>query len=204
MLLGPGRFEALLSHQGPLVHVDHSHRAPAPTGEWCLPWDADCQERERLRREKEEREAQEEADRKEADKLLRFTKFQTVRVYMHELSYPFDSHVIETENNVYKVEIATRDGKEYMNFYIGDKLWFEWPLYDGYQDEKIIDALYGFASKVEDPEKYKKLMDTQKGAMSELLFQLVRDREDKRYKRAEKALYYGDKRRKEMYKNRWR
>ena len=29
-----GRFEALLSHQGPLLHVDHSHRAPAPrTGE---------------------------------------------------------------------------------------------------------------------------------------------------------------------------
>ena len=28
---GPGRFEALLSYQGPLVHVDHSHRAPAPT-----------------------------------------------------------------------------------------------------------------------------------------------------------------------------
>ena len=29
-----GRFEALLSHQGPLVHVDHSFRAPAPrTGE---------------------------------------------------------------------------------------------------------------------------------------------------------------------------
>jgi len=27
------RFRALLSHQGPLVHVDHSHRAPAPTGE---------------------------------------------------------------------------------------------------------------------------------------------------------------------------
>ena len=25
-----GRFEALLSHQGPLVHVDHSFRAPAP------------------------------------------------------------------------------------------------------------------------------------------------------------------------------
>lgn len=25
----PGRFEALLSHQGPLVHVDHSYRAPA-------------------------------------------------------------------------------------------------------------------------------------------------------------------------------
>ena len=25
----PGRFETLLSHQGPLVHVDHSHRAPA-------------------------------------------------------------------------------------------------------------------------------------------------------------------------------
>ena len=31
---GPGRFEALLSHQGTLVHVDHSHRAPAPTGYW--------------------------------------------------------------------------------------------------------------------------------------------------------------------------
>ena len=28
------RFQALLSHQGALVHVDHSHRAPAPTGEW--------------------------------------------------------------------------------------------------------------------------------------------------------------------------
>jgi len=27
------RFQALLSHQGPLVHVDHSHRAPAPTDE---------------------------------------------------------------------------------------------------------------------------------------------------------------------------
>ena len=201
---GPGRFEALLSHQGPLVHVDHSHRAPAPTGEWCFPWDAACQERERLRREKEEREAQEEADRKEADKLLRFTKFQTVRVYMHELSYPFDSHVIETENNVYKVEIVGEDGKEYMNFYIGDELWFEWPLYDGYQDEKIIDALYGFASKVEDPEKYKKLMDTQKGAMSELLFQLVRDKENKRYERAKKGRYYGEVRRKDMYANRWR
>ena len=36
MLLGPGRFEALLSHQGSLVHVDHSHRAPAPTGYWGI------------------------------------------------------------------------------------------------------------------------------------------------------------------------
>ena len=33
---GPGRFEALLSHRGPLVHVDHSHRAPAPTGFWPI------------------------------------------------------------------------------------------------------------------------------------------------------------------------
>ena len=33
---GPGRFEALLAHQGPLVHVDHSHRAPAPTGYWWM------------------------------------------------------------------------------------------------------------------------------------------------------------------------
>ncbi len=30
-----GRFEALLSHQGPLVHVDHSHRAPAPRTGKC-------------------------------------------------------------------------------------------------------------------------------------------------------------------------
>lgn len=204
MLLGPGRFEALLSHQGPLVHVDHSHRAPAPTGEWCFPpWSADCQERERLRREKEEREAQEEADRKEADKLLRFTKFQTIRVYLRDIFYK-DSHVIETENNVYKVEIVTHDGEEYMNFYIGDERWFEWPLYDGYQDKKIIDALYGFASKVEDPEKYEELMDTQTGAMSALLFQLQRDKEDKQYEWARKAVHYGDMRRKEMYNNRWR
>tara|TARA_B100001741_G_C16478716_1_gene563746 strand:+ start:250 stop:759 length:510 start_codon:yes stop_codon:yes gene_type:complete len=169
-----------------------------------LPWDADCKERERRRREKEEREAQEEADRKEADKLLRFTRFQTVRVYMREISYLSNSHVIETENNVYKVEIATRDGKEYMNFYIGDELWFEWPLYDGYQDEKIIDALYGFASKVEDPEKHKKLMDTQKGAMSELLFQLVRDREDKLYERAIRVRNTRERNRNEAYEKRWR
>ena len=38
MSSGPGRFEALLSHQGTLVHVDHSHRAPAPTGYWPMGW----------------------------------------------------------------------------------------------------------------------------------------------------------------------
>jgi len=46
MSSGPGRFEALLSHQGPLVHVDHSHRAPAPTAEDCGWLDFPCWERE--------------------------------------------------------------------------------------------------------------------------------------------------------------
>lgn len=35
-VMDSGRFRALLSHQGPLVHVDHSHRAPAPTGYWGI------------------------------------------------------------------------------------------------------------------------------------------------------------------------
>ena len=42
----PGRFEALLSHQGPLVHVDHFNRAPAPTANDCAWWDSACRERE--------------------------------------------------------------------------------------------------------------------------------------------------------------
>ena len=46
MSSGSGRFEALLSHQGPLVHVDHSHRAPAPTAEDCAWWNLSCWERE--------------------------------------------------------------------------------------------------------------------------------------------------------------
>ena len=52
------RFEALLAHQGPLVHVDHSHRAPAPTGEDCEWWDLACKERQKNKEEEERRVAQ--------------------------------------------------------------------------------------------------------------------------------------------------
>ena len=54
------RFRALLAHQGPLVHVDHSHRAPAPTGDDCMWWDVPCllsqAEERRLRQAEELRE----------------------------------------------------------------------------------------------------------------------------------------------------
>ena len=46
------RFEALLAHQGPLVHVDHSHRAPAPTGEDCGFWDFACWKRQAVVRDR--------------------------------------------------------------------------------------------------------------------------------------------------------
>jgi len=45
-----GRFESLLSHQGPLVHVDHSHRAPAPTGAGCR-WNEDTESCEKRKAE---------------------------------------------------------------------------------------------------------------------------------------------------------
>ena len=45
-----GRFEALLSHQGPLLHVDHSHRAPAPTGAGCR-WNEDTESCEKRKAE---------------------------------------------------------------------------------------------------------------------------------------------------------
>ena len=44
------RFEALLAHQGPLVHVDHSHRAPAPTGAGCR-WYEDTESCEKRKAE---------------------------------------------------------------------------------------------------------------------------------------------------------
>ena len=63
MSFGPGRFEALLAHQGPLVHVDHSHRAPAPTGEDCHILDFLCQRRQALAEEKERRARDEARDK---------------------------------------------------------------------------------------------------------------------------------------------
>ena len=54
----PGRFEALLSHQGPLVHVDHFNRAPVRTANDCAWWDSACKERQEKAKQEEERVAQ--------------------------------------------------------------------------------------------------------------------------------------------------
>ena len=68
-MLGPGRFEALLSHQGPLVHADHSHRAPAPTGDDCRWWDSACKEHQA----EEKRKAQERAELEQGLELMEKT-----------------------------------------------------------------------------------------------------------------------------------
>ena len=74
------RFRALLSHQGPLVHVDHSHRAPAPTGDDCMWWDVPCllsqAEEKRKAQESAELEKRKAQERAELDELLKTWTFR--------------------------------------------------------------------------------------------------------------------------------
>ena len=111
MLLGPGRFEALLSHQGPLVHVDHSHRAPAPTGEDCEWYDLLCKERQR---------------KAEIANNWSFKDFRDRLVDLGRSTLKFGNASVE------HVRATNEKGKKYMviEIYVGPTLWLRCPEHD--------------------------------------------------------------------------